>query len=60
MVRKIEFSGEIYDIELSEELLEENRKIAEENKKKFQEYGVRVIEVRGSIGSGKTLSLIHI
>jgi len=58
LVRKIEFSGEIYDIELSEELLEENRKIAEENKKKFQEYGVRVIEVRGSIGSGKT-SLIE-
>ncbi len=50
--------GEIYDIELEANLLEANRKIAEENRKLLESHGVKAIDVMGSIGSGKT-SLIE-
>jgi len=50
--------GEIFDLELEEDFLEKNRKIAEENRALFKKYGITAIDIMGSIGSGKT-SLIE-
>jgi len=50
--------GEVYDVELSEDLLKANQRLAEKNKQFLHENGVRAIDVMGSIGSGKT-SLIE-
>ncbi len=50
--------GEVFDIELEEELLEANRRLAEENRRMLDDLGVKAIDVMGSIGSGKT-SLIE-
>jgi hydrogenase nickel incorporation protein HypB len=50
--------GEIYDVELAEDLLKANQRLAEENKRFLQRNGVRAIDVMGAIGSGKT-SLIE-
>ena len=50
--------GEIYDVELSEDLLKANKRLADENKRFLQKNGVRAIDVMGAIGSGKT-SLIE-
>lgn len=46
--------GEIYDIELVKDLLKANEEIAIENKKLLSRYGVKAIDVMGSIGTGKT------
>lgn len=51
--------GEIFDIELEEDLLEANRRIAEENRQIFERFGIKAIDVMGSVGSGKT-SLIEL
>ena len=50
--------GEIYDIELDENLKRANDLIADENRKQLQKHGIRVVDVMGSVGSGKT-SLIE-
>jgi len=50
--------GEIYDIELSEDLLKANQRLAEENRLVLHKNGIRAIDVMGAIGSGKT-SLIE-
>jgi len=50
--------GEIYDVELSEDLLKANQRLAEENKRLLHENGARAIDIMGAIGSGKT-SLIE-
>jgi len=50
--------GEIYDVELAEDLLKANQRLAEENKHLLHKNGVRAIDVMGAIGSGKT-SLIE-
>ena len=50
--------GEVFDVELSEDLLKANQRLAEENKRFLQGNGVRAIDVMGSIGAGKT-SLIE-
>ena len=50
--------GEIYDIELSTDLLKANQRLAEENKRFLHKNGVKAIDVMGAIGSGKT-SLIE-
>ncbi len=50
--------GEIFDVELSNDLLETNRRIAEENRRFLSQSGVRAFDVMGSIGAGKT-SLIE-
>jgi len=50
--------GEIFDIELDENLQKENLRIAEENKKLLREKGVNAVDVMGSVGAGKT-SLIE-
>lgn len=49
---------EVFDIELEEDLLEANRRIAEENHRILQQNNVKAIDVMGSVGSGKT-SLIE-
>lgn len=51
--------GEMLDIELEEDFLERNRKLAEENRALLDQKGARVVDVMGSIGSGKT-SLIQL
>lgn len=50
--------GETFDIELEEDLLRRNRELAEENRRLFDQHRVLVVDVMGSIGSGKT-SLIE-
>jgi len=50
--------GEMLEVEVQEDLLEANKRLAEANKKIFDKHGVKVIDVMGSIGSGKT-SLIE-
>ena len=50
--------GEIYDIELDENLKRANDLIAEENRRQLHSHGVCAIDVMGSVGSGKT-SLIE-
>ncbi len=46
--------GEILDIELEKDFLEKNRKLAAENRKALDQFGITAIDVMGSIGSGKT------
>lgn len=46
--------GESLDIELDADLLKENERIAEENKKFLKERGIVAIDIMGSVGSGKT------
>jgi hydrogenase nickel incorporation protein HypB len=50
--------GEVFDVELEEDILEANRKLAEENAETLRRYGVRSFDIMGSVGSGKT-SLIE-
>ncbi len=45
---------EIFDIELDKDLLEKNRALAKENRKKLDRSKILSIDVMGSIGSGKT------
>ncbi|RLI08237.1 hydrogenase accessory protein HypB [Candidatus Bathyarchaeota archaeon] len=46
--------GEVFDIELEQSLLEANRRLAEQNRALLDRYGVKAIDVMGSVGSGKT------
>lgn len=50
--------GEIYDVELSKDLLKANQRLADENKQLLHENGAKAIDIMGAIGSGKT-SLIE-
>jgi hydrogenase nickel incorporation protein HypB len=50
--------GEIYDIELDQDLLKANEDLAMENMKLLSIHGVKAVDVMGSIGTGKT-SLIE-
>ena len=50
--------GEIFDIELDENLKRANDLIADENRRQLSKHGIRAIDVMGSVGSGKT-SLIE-
>lgn len=50
--------GEIFDIELDEDILRENQRLARENRELLHKHGVKAIDVMGAIGSGKT-SLIE-
>ena len=51
-------NGEIFDVELSEDLLKANQRLAKENKRFLHKHGIRTIDVMGAIGAGKT-SLIE-
>jgi len=46
--------GEVMDIEIEEDLLDLNRKIALENRALLDRYGVKAIDFMGSLGAGKT------
>lgn len=46
--------NEVFDVELELDILEENRRLADENRKRFRSAGVKAIDVMGSVGSGKT------
>lgn len=46
--------GEALDIELEEDFLKANERIAQLNRKMFDKSGVKVFDFMGSIGSGKT------
>ena len=46
--------GIIFDIELEESILAENRKIASDNRETLKKHNIIAIDVMGSIGSGKT------
>ncbi len=50
--------GEVYDVELSTDLLKANQRLAEENRQLLHRNGIKAIDVMGAIGSGKT-SLIE-
>jgi len=50
--------GEIFDIELDENLKKANDLIADENSRQLLKHGVKAVDVMGSAGSGKT-SLIE-
>lgn len=52
--------GEIFDIELDEDLLLKNRELAEENRKLLDSYRVLAVDVMGSVGSGKTSLIVHL
>jgi hydrogenase nickel incorporation protein HypB len=46
--------GEIYDIELDENLKRANDLIAEDNRRQLQKHGILTVDVMGSVGAGKT------
>lgn len=46
--------GEIFDIELAEDLLKANKVLAMKNKKLLSKHGIKTIDVMGSVGTGKT------
>jgi hydrogenase nickel incorporation protein HypB len=46
--------GEVFDVELEIDILKENRRLADENKKRLDSKQIHAIDVMGSVGSGKT------
>lgn len=46
--------GEVMDIEVEQDLLAFNRRIALENRRLLDQYGIRAIDFMGSLGAGKT------
>ncbi|MFH1006026.1 MAG: hydrogenase nickel incorporation protein HypB [Candidatus Latescibacterota bacterium] len=46
--------GEVFDIELEEDLLRKNRELAEANRALLDEHGIFAVDIMGSVGSGKT------
>ena len=53
-MKTIEPGEELFDIELEESLLLKNKNLAHANREKLDRYGVRAVDILGSIGSGKT------
>lgn len=46
--------GEVFDVELEENVLKANRELAQENHLLLQKHGVKAIDIMGAIGAGKT------
>ena len=46
--------GEVFDVELEIDILKENQRLADENKKRLDSKKIHAIDVMGSVGSGKT------
>ena len=46
--------GEVFDIELEKDVLDANRKLAEENRLLLMKHGIKSIDIMGGIGAGKT------
>ncbi|HID96382.1 MAG TPA: hydrogenase nickel incorporation protein HypB [Candidatus Latescibacteria bacterium] len=57
-MKVVKNAGQIFDIELEEDLLQRNRELALENRKLLDSHGVLAVDIMGSVGSGKT-SLIE-
>jgi hydrogenase nickel incorporation protein HypB len=54
-VKVIKSKGEVtFDIELEKDLLAKNKSLARVNRKRFDQFKILVIDIMGSIGSGKT------
>lgn len=45
----------VVEVELGADILAANKRIAEENAKRFREHGIRSFDLVGAIGSGKTM-----
>ena len=52
--------GEIFDIELDEDLLRKNQELAKENKRLLDSHKVLAIDIMGSVGSGKTSLVVQL
>jgi hydrogenase nickel incorporation protein HypB len=55
--------GEVFDIELEKSLLDANLTIAIANKKRLDAFNIKVFDIMGAIGSGKTTlvkNIVHI
>jgi len=52
--------GEIFDIELDEDLLRKNQELAKKNKKLLDSHKVLAIDIMGSVGSGKTSLVVQL
>ena len=52
--------GEIFDIELDEDLLRRNRELAEKNRKFLDSHRILAIDIMGSVGSGKTSLVVQL
>lgn len=50
--------GVVFDVELDEDILKANQRLADENRRTLNRHGILAIDVMGSIGAGKT-SLIE-
>jgi hydrogenase nickel incorporation protein HypB len=46
--------GEVFDVELEKNVLDANRKLAQENRRLLEKHGIKAIDIMGSIGAGKT------
>ncbi len=46
--------GEVFDVELEIDILRENKRLADENRKRLDANKIQAIDVMGSVGSGKT------
>lgn len=51
---------QLVSVDMERDLLEANRKLAEENHQLLKEKGIRSVDLMGSIGSGKTLLIERI
>ena len=46
--------GEVFDIELEKDVLDANRKLAQENRLLLKRHRIKAIDIMGAIGAGKT------
>jgi len=46
--------GDVFDIELEKDVLDANRKLAQENRILLKKHGIKAIDIMGAIGAGKT------
>ncbi|HML02399.1 MAG TPA: hydrogenase nickel incorporation protein HypB [Candidatus Bathyarchaeia archaeon] len=46
--------GEVFDVELEKDVLNANRKLAQENRQLLEKHGITAIDIMGAIGAGKT------
>lgn len=52
--------GEIYDIELDENILRRNQELAEENRRILDSHSVSAIDIMGSVAAGKTSLIVQL
>ena len=52
--------GEIFDIELDEDLLRKNQELAKANKNLLDSHKILAIDIMGSVGSGKTSLVVQL